>query len=311
MVSMKRTRFAALLQLGLGGLSACSDAAAPGAPAELPRIEAERTFSDHREMDIRFEGADGAELEGTLYLPLTGGPFRTLVIQSGSSWTTRDTWDEVSFGVPALGAAFAYDRRGFGESGGACCPSDEDALYQLWAEDLVGAVEALAITDLVDADAVGLLGSSQGGWTVPLAATLARGAVRFTIVVVGGAISTGQEALYDQLTGYDVCERTSTSIEDINQALRDAGPSGFDPRASLEALDVPGLWMYGGLDWSHPAAFSTEVLQQVMSESARDWTVVTLPNANHELVDGGSICETGPPTIDALVNILGFLDGLP
>ena len=64
------------------------------------------------------------QLEGTLYLPLGPGPFATVVTQGGSTWTTRDTWEEVSIGVPLLGAAFSYDRRSYGESSGTCCPAD-------------------------------------------------------------------------------------------------------------------------------------------------------------------------------------------
>jgi pimeloyl-ACP methyl ester carboxylesterase len=76
--------------------------------------------------------------------------------------------------------------------------------------------------------------------------------VRFVIVAVGGAVSTGQEGVCDKLTGYDVCVRTSMALADITAQLRAAGPSGFDPRSSLEALAQPTLFLYGSNDMSHP-----------------------------------------------------------
>ncbi len=304
-----------VLSFGVVG-AACSSQTAPlpppPPPQPLPRVTAERTLPDHREVDIRFEGAEGAELEGTLYLPAASGLYSTVVLQGGSSWTTRATWEQVSFAVPVLGPVFDYDRRSFGASGGACCPSsDEDALYQLLAEDLAAAAEAMTVFDEVDPNSVGFFAMSQGGWTAPIAASIASDLVSFLIIAVGGALSTGQEALYDDLTGYSVCQRTATSIADINQAMRDAGPSGFDPRPSLETLTQPTLWLYGGMDWSHPAEFSTELLGAITASFPKDWTIVTLPDANHDLIDNGEICEQGPATADVFTPIMAFLDQLP
>ena len=113
------------------------------------------------------------------------------------------------------------------------------------------------------------------------------------------------------MTGYGHCLRTAASIADIDEALRNAGPSGFDPRASLEQLAQPALWIYGGKDWSHPAAFSTEMLQDVTATVPKDWTIVTLPDANHSLIDDGEICEEGPPTADAIGPLVTFVQQLP
>jgi len=102
----------------------------------------ERVYSDHREIDLEFmNGSD--RLSGTLYLPLGDGPFPTVAVNEGSSWTTRATWEQVAPFVLLLGGTFTWDKRGNGRSGGECCPSDDQAAFALAAADAVGAVDAV------------------------------------------------------------------------------------------------------------------------------------------------------------------------
>lgn len=270
----------------------------------LPEVGDTRVLSDHSEIDITFASADGAPLSGTLYLPPGPGPFAVAAVSQGSSWTVRATFDEVAVFVLGLGeAVFSYDKRGQGESGGTCCPADGGETFDLLADDLVAAARALREVPQIDPSKIGVFGSSQGGWVVPLAANKGPDDVHFAIIIVGGAVSGGQEGLYDTLTGYDVCERTATPMADIIAQLEAAGPSEFDPRASIEELAQPTIWVFGENDFSHPTQLAVSILADVQQSLPKEWTVVVLDGANHDLIEDGSICQVDGPLADVLTPI--------
>lgn len=296
-----------LMFLGLtvltAGLMSCSDEG-----PTVPVVRAERVTDDHREIDLDFASGDGVILSGTVYLPLGPGPFRALVMSPGSSWTLRSPWEEVAFAVSGLNTAvFSHDRRGDGESGGTCCPQDAAAHFALLADDAAAGAEALQSLERIDPAAVGVLGSSLGGWVVPLAASAALDDIAFVVISVGGAVSTGQEGLYDQLTGFDVCTPTGTPMDSIIQLLIEAGPSGFDPRESLEQLAQPTLWLFGGNDLSHPTRLAVLNLDEIQSRNPKDWTIQVFPTANHGLIAGGSICQETGPLADVLPTMAAWL----
>ncbi len=86
----------------------------------------------------------------------------------------------------------------------------------------------------------GLWGFSQGGWIVPLAAAILRDFVAFTVIGSGPTVSLGEELLHRALTGDPDCVPSGLSAAEIERRLDSAGPSGFDPRASLETMTAPG-----------------------------------------------------------------------
>ncbi len=247
-------------------------------------------------------------LAGTIYLPPGNGPFPAVAVSLGSSWTTRATWQDVEVFVTQLNAAvLSYDKRGQGQSSGACCPDDGEATFTLLGGDLVVAARTLRnVTDIAPSQ-IGVLGSSQGGWVVPLAANAGPSDIAFTIVTVGGAVSTGQENLYDPLTGYDVCAPSGKSMEEIIAELKAAGPSGFDPRQSIEDLTHPGIWIFGGNELSHPTTLAVEILEEVKESHQKDWTVVVFPTANHDLIDNGGICQVSGNLVDVITPLSEWL----
>jgi hypothetical protein len=86
---------------------------------------------------------------------------------------------------------FAYDKRGVGESGGNW---KESSIADL-ASDAVAAVNHLKARE--PNAQIGLWGGSQGGWIVPIAATLSPN-VAFIISVSGAGMSPGEQMLYCQ-----------------------------------------------------------------------------------------------------------------
>ena len=103
----------------------------------------------------------------------------------------------------------------------------------------------------------------------------------------GPVCTVGQEIYYSQTTGDDPGGKVdSSSLEAVSNMARDyAGPHGFDPLPSLEAIDIPGLWMFGGQDRSIPVALSIENLNTLVAQQGKDFSYIIYPNANHRLRD--------------------------
>jgi alpha-beta hydrolase superfamily lysophospholipase len=144
--------------------------------------------------DVRFASGD-VELAGTLRVP-AGARGGAVALVHGSGAQTR----EGPFGgyLRAIAEQFAaagvvvltYDKRGCGESSGEW----ETASFADLAADACAAVDALRGVDGVER--VGLWGSSQAGWILPLAAAERELA---TVIVVSGAgcgITPAEQDLY-------------------------------------------------------------------------------------------------------------------
>ena len=202
--------------VGFALLLACDDQGPE--VAMLPAFGDVLVVGDHREVEVRFE-SEGVTLVGTLYLPRSGSDLPVVAVNPGSSWDSRSSWDEVGVIVGSLDVGvLSYDRRGFGASGGTLPSGSDPAFIDILAGDLAAAATALQSAPLVRSDRVGVVGSSFGGWVAPVAANLAPQAIAYIIVIVGGVVSPGQEALFDDLTGYSVCQRTATPMPEIIQA---------------------------------------------------------------------------------------------
>ena len=56
-------------------------------------------------------------------------------------------------------------------------------------------------------------------------------------------------------------------------------------------LDIPALWVYGGQDKSNPTANDIAILERIVAEKGKDYTIHIFPNADHGLND----FRTGQP----------------
>ena len=84
----------------------------------------------------------------------------------------------------------SYNKRRVGQSQGVCCPGDSDH-FNLLAADVVGAVNVLPMRSGIDTKQIGLLGASQAGWIVRIAAVHAH--VALTALVDTPTVTTGEE----------------------------------------------------------------------------------------------------------------------
>jgi dipeptidyl aminopeptidase/acylaminoacyl peptidase len=239
----------------------------------------------HREFSVRF-GCVGAQIAGTLDLPPGRGPYPAVVWVHGAGESARLPYDGAPL-VQALVdsgiALLSYDKRGVGESEGECCPGDYGQ-FNLLAADVDGAVSALRSRPEIDPSRIGLLGASQAGWVVPLAAVRSDGHVAFTALVDAPAVSTGEEDLYSQETGEQGSLLRLASFIRTAGGLRAPGPAGFDPRTYLEQLQTRGLWLYGGADRSQPTDEDVDALNGLKA-TGKEFTVLVYPQADHGLLD--------------------------
>jgi pimeloyl-ACP methyl ester carboxylesterase len=177
-----------------------------------------------------------------------------------------------------------YDKRGIGQSGGrypgeGASPANVDA----YAHDAEAAARLLAEQPEVDRNRVGLSGASQAGWIMPLAASREQ-AVKFLVLVSGPTVTEGEQREYQNLTTSGATTPTQSPAE-ILAAVRQAGPSGFDPLPSIRRLTIPALWLSGEIDQHVPTVLCAERLAPIAREPGRDFTFDVFPGADHFLIE--------------------------
>lgn len=153
-------------------------------PRTARRVETER-----RE-DVRFPSG-GIQLAGTLISPATAGPHPAVILVHGSGAENREFMLPfarflVGRGMTVLG----YDKRGVGGSTGDWNTASFDDL----AGDVVAALEYLKTRRDIDRTQIGLLGVSQAGWIMPLAAVRAKD-LAFLISISGAGVPPAETTI--------------------------------------------------------------------------------------------------------------------
>ena len=272
------------------------DAACPHPATRFGEVQ---DRGDHSEVPVHFRCED-ATLAGTIYLPQPRGRHPGAVWVHGAGEAPRLTWGgDLLPGLVRSGVAvLSYDKRGVAESEGDCCPGDTGH-FNLLTADAVGAVAALQDRPEIDPDRVGLVGASQAGWIAPGAAVDANAA--FVALAAAPTISERTSNLYERLAAGEEGDLTP---HEISNRLREEGSNGFDPKADLSAMTMPGLWEFGTADENTPLEESVKVLNDL--KPIHDFTVVVYPRAGHGLLDNP---PTDPNAIPKLISWVERHDG--
>lgn len=239
----------------------------------------------YRDEELLLRSGD-IELAARLRLPAYGGPHPALVVAHGSGRATRDGYERLGADLATNGfALLTYDKRGVGDSGGeyfGVGPQNAEQAFELLASDVLAGVDALAARPEIDAGRIGVLGISQGGWIGPVAA-MRSDRVAFLVVLSGTTVPVGHEIYYSELTG----ERDGADLDDTELSAALAafrGDPGHDPRAVLEAVQVPTLWVLGSEDRSIPIPETVATLEQLVA-AGRPFTFHLLEGLGHDLRD--------------------------
>ena len=264
-----RTGLVTARQLGTATLTATADSVSQDMPFEV--------------LGDRFFLNNGARLRYDLDLPAGAGPFPAIVFVHGSGMVTRGN---VAHGtnpfVPEGVAVLRYDKRGVGESTGIFFnvgPANSATTLGTLANDVVAAVRFLKNFPEIDPNRIGVLGNSQGGWISPLAAAEAE-EISFMLIWSGPTVSVGLEIFYSSLA-----DGTPTPLDDVYAQLPGFnGPHGYNPIPTLESLDTPSLWLFGGMDRSIPIRLDTLNMRSLQA-MGKPYDFILYPYARHDLRD--------------------------
>jgi dienelactone hydrolase len=140
--------------------------------------------------DVQFRNGD-VRLAGSLYLPSSGEKVPAVILVHGSGPLDRDYMlPHARFLVRRGMAVLGYDKRGVGESTGDW----RTASFPDLAGDVIAAYEYLKSRPDIDPERIGLLGFSQAGWIMPIAATMAPG-IAFVVSVSGAGVSVAETTI--------------------------------------------------------------------------------------------------------------------
>jgi pimeloyl-ACP methyl ester carboxylesterase len=180
----------------------------------MPPRTARRVEIEKHE-DVRF--ANGAvRLAGTLIAPSTRGRHPAIVLVHGSGAETREhilpfARFLVRHGVAVLG----YDKRGVGGSTGDW----QTASYEDLAGDAVAAVEYLKTRRDIDPAHIGLLGVSQAGWIMPLAAVRTKD-VAFVISISGAGVTPAETTIDQARNEMTMTGMPATTVADVIELIK-------------------------------------------------------------------------------------------
>ncbi len=175
---------------------------------------ARRVEIEKRE-DVRFSNGD-VRLTGTLISPATKGKHPVIILVHGSGAENREYMLPfarflVRHGMAVLG----YDKRGVGGSTGDWNTASFDDL----AGDVVAALEYLKTRSDIDRAQIGLLGVSQAGWIMPLAAVRAKD-IAFLISISGAGVPPAETTIDQARNEMTMTGMPPQTVEEIIALLK-------------------------------------------------------------------------------------------
>jgi len=242
----------------------------------------------HEFEEVEFR-SEGMTLSGTVVLPKRIMAAIVLVHGSGQEKRMTALSEElVGQGIASL----TYDKRGVGRSGGVYAGPEVGTNnisaenLSLLAADVVAAVRELTLWLPTDPPVpVGLMGGSQAGWIIPLAASRSSHA-RFMLIWSGPTVTAREQLRFQLYTGGQADFWDSHTEAEARQHIR-SDPDRFefvdtDPLESLRKLSIPALWLFGGRDSNVPVGLSIERLHTLI-ESGKPYEYEVFPRKGHFL----------------------------
>ena len=273
--------------------------------------------------ELRFAGAEGATLAGTLVLPLRSEiqPVPGVVLIAGSGPTDRDGNNPlipvkvdllrlVAERLAAAGiATLRYDKRGIGQSTarptGTLAAEEHFFLWDHFVADAIAAHTELLKHNEIKPYATAFLGHSEGG-LLALAATVAMGKQRPPGIVL--ASSPGRrlaDIVHDQIgrnapSLQPAADRILASILEQGRVPANISPElqlifpayagpflqaalAFDPAAALARTDNACLLVHGGADAQIVPFADIQPLLDVLAKRTASGEALVVPAVSHNL----------------------------
>ena len=235
----------------------------------------------------------GVALSGTLYLPNASGEYPVVVWHFGSKKWRKSRYDNstLPLWLNAGIAVLSYDKRGVGDSEGECCVTQDLTYFTQLADDIVAGILLVSQHPEIDTRKMGVFGFGEGGWVAPLAVSRSSKLLAFSVIGSGPTVTLGERRLYSQLTGADECRISMRPDAEIDQLLKEAGPSLFDPLPFLKLNEQPGLWLFAQNDRTVPVNQSVTILDNLINQFQKPYEYTIVPDANHFWIVNGDVCQ--------------------
>ena len=221
--------------------------------------------------DVKFI-SQGDSLAGTIFTPQQIAA--AVVIVHGSGQEKRMLEFATLLANNGI-AVLTYDKRGVGASAGVYAGPEvgtnnvDSFNLNLLAQDASAAVNVLEASLLNPQIAIGLIGCSQAGWIIPLAAGKNE-KVKFMTIFSGALITVKEQLRFQFYTnGNAHFWDTHTETDARYHTLHDADRYAFvdtNPCEVLAGLSIPGLWIFGGIDIQVPVNLCIEHLNALQAK---------------------------------------------
>ncbi len=235
--------------------------------------------------------SQGVRLSGTIYTPKISHAAVVLVHGSGQ----EPRMQEFAALLAASGCAvLSYDKRGVGASEGVYAGPEvgtnniDPANLHLLAQDARAGLNLLS--KKLPSLPIGLLGFSQAGWIIPLAA-IDNPLVQFMVLFSGPTVTTLEQLRFQFYTAGRTDFWEHHSEADAREHLQ-KDPDRFpfaptDPKESLATLTIPGLWLFGEKDIQIPSNLCIEQLQTLKAQG-KPYDYALFPELGHRTGFAGS-----------------------
>ncbi len=222
----------------------------------LPEIMFSQSI-DFAIQDVKFE-SEGVTLAGSILTPKK--TIAAVVIVHGSDPVKRELEFAKRLAREGI-AVLTYDKRGVGESGGVYVgPSVgtnniDSTNLTLLSQDASAAVNTFRNFLKDKKTLIGLVGFSQAGWIMPMAASK-NPLVEFMVLFSCPTITTLEQLRFQFFTNGDInFWENHTEADALEHTTNDPDRYQFvatDPKVSLNTLSIPGLWLFGEKDIQIP-----------------------------------------------------------
>ncbi|AYN02808.1 S9 family peptidase [Flavobacterium sp. 140616W15] len=246
--------------------------------------------ADFTIQDVKFE-SQGVTLAGSILTPKKA--FAAVVIVHGSDPVKREMEFAKRLAKEGI-AVLTYDKRGVGESGGVYVgPSVgtnniDTTNLNLLSHDASSAVNTFR-TYLKDKKTpIGLVGFSQAGWIIPIAAS-ENPQIEFMVLFSCPTITTLEQLRFQFYTnGNNNFWENHTESDAREHTENDPDRYQFvatDPKTSLNTLSIPGLWLFGEKDIQIPVKLCMEQLNTLKAQG-KPFEYTLFSTLGHNTVSG-------------------------
>lgn len=236
--------------------------------------------------DIKFE-SNKVTLAGSILMPAK--PIAAVVIVHGSDPVKREMDFAKRLAKEGI-AVLTYDKRGVGESGGIYVGPTvgtnniDTRNLNLLSADASAAVNTFRAFLKNKKIQIGLVGFSQAGWIIPIAAQK-NSKIDFMVLFSSPTITTLEQLRFQFYTNGDIRFWEKNTEADAREHVKN-DPDKYefvatDPKESLKLLSIPGLWLFGEKDIQIPVKMCIEHLN-AFKVQGKTYDYALFPELGHD-----------------------------